>query len=462
MLESQRSSPEIPLFVADSGDALWKSDHIPAPNLPQQQLKGALIAKSLALGGIDAMTPGEGDLALGVDWYLHLVKTEGLPVISANLRCGGEAPFPATRVVDRGGVKLGFTAVIAPDLVPAGCEASDPTEAVKAAVTALGPVDVLVVLTHLGRNDDEPLAQAVPEIDLIVSGHNRVLNDSARALPGDALQLAGGSRGRQVGVATVQLIPGASGFEASTAVDDLKERLERAEKRLKDLDKRQAAASGPLAERLEAQRKNYEAEVTRLNVELDRAREAVKAPHHKLANSVVTLGTDVADEPRARALLDETKAAITALESQAAVEVAASGGREGSMFIGALSCQGCHPAEFNQWASTPHAMAWATLVSADRAMDRECFSCHATGVGDPGGPTAPNDVGDLANVQCEACHGPGRSHAAGPAKGQMLPAPPAHLCTKCHDGIKDEGRFDPEAYMPKVSHGDGKQASQAP
>ena len=444
------------------GVALGYIDHIPAPNVPQQQLKGELIAKSMALGGIDAMTPGEGDLALGVDWYLALVKAQNLPVISANLTCGGVAPFPAMRKVERGGVSLGFTAVIAPELAPSGCEASDPTQAVKAAITALGPVDVVIVLTHLDRGGDEVLATAVPEIDLVVSGHNRLLNDGPKSLAGDALQLGGGSRGRQVGVATVQLMPGATGFEASAAVDDLKARLERAEKRLKDLDKRQAEATGPLAERLEAQRGNYESEIKRLNTEIEQALASVKAPHHKLANQIVSLGTDVADEPKTRALLDETKAAITALESKAAVSVAANGGREDSLFLGAMACQGCHPAEFAQWAGTPHATAWATLQSANRAMDRECFSCHATGVGDPGGPTQPSDVGDLANVQCEACHGPGRTHAAGPAKGQMLPKPPTHLCTGCHDGIKDEGRFDPDAYMPKVSHGQAKSGPETP
>lgn len=454
MLQNQKKNAEIPLFVADTGDALWKSGHIPEATLPQQKVKGELIAAAMALEGMDAMTPGEGDLALGVDWYRELVKAKNLPVISANLRCGGEAPFPATRRVEKGGVTLGFTAVIDPTLAPAGCEASEPVAAVKAAIAELGKVDVVVVLTHLDRGQDEALADAVPEIDLVVTGHNRLLNDGPKALGGDALQLGAGSRGRQVGVATVQLVPGAAGFEASAAVDELNERLERAQKRLKDLEKRQAAATGPLVERLEAQRKNYEAEVTRLEGQLEAAKAQVKAPHHKLSNEIYTLGTDVADEPRTRALLDQAKTAITQLESSAAVALGSTSGREGSQFIGALACQGCHAAEFTQWATTPHSTAWATLQAANRAMDRECFSCHATGVGDPGGPTAPNDVGDLANVQCEACHGPGLSHAAGPAKGQMLPKPPAHLCTKCHDGIKDEGRFDPEAYMPKVAHGE--------
>ena len=454
VLENQKKNADIPLFVADSGDALWKSDRIPDPTLPQQKVKASLILDAMALEGIDAMTPGEGDFALGVDWYMEQVKARSLPVLSANLTCGGQAPFPATRRVERGGVTLGFTAVLDPKLSPTGCEASDPTDAVKRAIGELGKVDVLIVLTHLDRGGDEELADAVSDIDLVVTGHNRLLNGGPKTLPGDALQLGAGSRGRQVGVATVQLIAGASGFAASSQVDEIDERLDRAQKRLADLEKRQASATGPLADRLEAQHKNYQGEVDRLTEQLESAKAELKAPHNKLSNEMYTLGTDVADEPRTRALLDTAKEAITKLESSAAVELAATGGREGSEFLGALSCQGCHPAEFTQWSSTPHATAWATLQSANRAMDRDCFGCHATGVGDPGGPTAPNEVGELANVQCEACHGPGRSHAAGPAKGQMLPRPPAHLCTKCHDGIKDEGRFDPEAYMPKVAHGE--------
>ena len=66
VLENQKKNADIPLFVADSGDALWKSDRIPDPTLPQQKVKASLILDAMALEGMDAMTPGEGDFALVV------------------------------------------------------------------------------------------------------------------------------------------------------------------------------------------------------------------------------------------------------------------------------------------------------------------------------------------------------------------------------------------------------------
>ena len=59
----------------------------------------------------------------------------------------------------------------------------------------------------------------------------------------------------------------------------------------------------------------------------------------------------------------------------------------------------------------------------------------------------------LAHVGCEACHGPGRAHAAAPTQVHPTRSPALETCTSCHDGVRDEGRFDPAAYLARVGHG---------
>ena len=45
-----------------------------------------------------------------------------------------------------------------------------------------------------------------------------------------------------------------------------------------------------------------------------------------------------------------------------------------------------------------------------------------------------------------------KQHVQNPLKGQITASPDVSVCTECHDGVKDEGRFDEEAYFPKVRH----------
>lgn len=438
--------------MVDAGDAFWKSARVPEGTLPQQKVKADLIAGAFAQGGIDAMTLGEGDLSLGVDEVRAIAARYDLPIVLANLECEGGPPFAPARRVERGGVTLGVAGVIDPALAPAGCSAKPAAEALKAAFDGLGAVDVRLVLSHQDKELDRELAEAVPEIDLVVNGHARLTNRAPAALPGDALQLAAGSRGRNVGVATVTLEPGATGFRSGDAALEAKEKLERVEGRLKTVDERLAGADGPLVERLNRQREMYLAEKKRIEAELDAAREARQGPAHNLANELVALDERVADQPAATALLEAAKARLAQVEAGLPAEPQAEAGSR--PYAGSAVCQGCHPGPFAQWSSTPHATAWASLEAQNRHMDRECFSCHATGVGEPGGPSAPAAVGDLKNVGCESCHGPAREHVANPAVAKLVGVPSVELCTGCHDGVKDEGRFEPATYLPQVAHAD--------
>ncbi len=95
-------------------------------------------------------------------------------------------------------------------------------------------------------------------------------------------------------------------------------------------------------------------------------------------------------------------------------------------YVGARTCLTCHREVYAAWSRGPHARS--TLPRAD-AKDPRCVGCHRTGL-------RP----DLATVQCESCHGPGRRYAVdyvmkdaklARALG-LIPSPGEEVCGRCH------------------------------
>ncbi len=102
-------------------------------------------------------------------------------------------------------------------------------------------------------------------------------------------------------------------------------------------------------------------------------------------------------------------------------------------YLGVEVCKQCHEDEYNAWYGTPHARAFRILHWTDETGDPKCLPCHSTGHGSDGGFTAPSDTPELVNVQCEACHGPGRGHLDGMgAKDKITRIPRASVCAGCH------------------------------
>ncbi|MBU0492775.1 MAG: hypothetical protein KKA73_02955 [Chloroflexi bacterium] len=123
-------------------------------------------------------------------------------------------------------------------------------------------------------------------------------------------------------------------------------------------------------------------------------------------------------------------------------------------------CALCHAQQTDKWAETRHASVLQTMLNTDpqKQYGPECLSCHVVGYTDsttvetggfadvarqldwqlpaqtgvPGTYEAlPTELKNLANVQCESCHGPGSAHKGDPAKiGVNLEA---GACNQCHD-----------------------------
>jgi 2',3'-cyclic-nucleotide 2'-phosphodiesterase (5'-nucleotidase family) len=121
-----------------------------------------------------------------------------------------------------------------------------------------------------------------------------------------------------------------------------------------------------------------------------------------------------------------------------------------SPFAGGEKCALCHQEEQAIWQKSGHAHAMATLENKNQQFDNECVKCHVVGFGQ-GGFQSLTNTPQFANVQCESCHGPGKSHAENPQKGYGFIQTPTG-CVQCHTPANSPD-FDFKSYWPKVKHG---------
>lgn len=165
------------------------------------------MLRGMAVMKYDAINLGEKDLAYGRE-YLEKARDEfKLPFVSANVyRYGTDDLFADEFVIKQvGDLKIGIFGVatnvinprmLTPDL---GFEIKEPIAAAKAAVSKLrGQCDVIVALSHLGLSESKRLAEEVPGIDIVVSGHGYNRSHKPEMVGGTAVMQAG-SKGKYLG-----------------------------------------------------------------------------------------------------------------------------------------------------------------------------------------------------------------------------------------------------------------------
>jgi len=139
-------------------------------------------------------------------------------------------------------------------------------------------------------------------------------------------------------------------------------------------------------------------------------------------------------------------------------------------YVGDSKCKKCHMKQHKSWQKSKKAEALETLKpgnaaeiktkhgldpNKDYSTDEKCVKCHVTGFGAPGGyafydasdEKAAKEMGKLANVGCEMCHGPGSKYIEVHEEIQKSKRTYTHeemyaagltkidesTCTKCHN-----------------------------
>lgn len=197
---------DVPHVVLDAGDCI-KAGNLGA-SIGQERIWA--VMRSV---GYDAITVGNRETHPLLSVVRGKLAGAPCPILSANqvAKSGTpDLPFTSHILVERAGLTIGIIGVTIP-MVTRRSKMSiawdtvfePPIDTVKNLVQTLRQhVDVLVALTHIGIADDRALATAVPELDIIVSGHSHRLHTEPEVVNGIPI-LQAGSFGRFAGVATL-------------------------------------------------------------------------------------------------------------------------------------------------------------------------------------------------------------------------------------------------------------------
>jgi len=106
-------------------------------------------------------------------------------------------------------------------------------------------------------------------------------------------------------------------------------------------------------------------------------------------------------------------------------------------YVGTLACKECHPEEYDNFMT--YAKKSVSFQSIERQMRhltpdeiRQCYPCHTTGYGQPGGFTSIEETPHLKNAGCEVCHGPGKEHVRTGDPAAVIGSMSKKDCEVCH------------------------------
>lgn len=120
--------------------------------------------------------------------------------------------------------------------------------------------------------------------------------------------------------------------------------------------------------------------------------------------------------------------------------ISSTGGSEADVqirFVGSLACRECHPEEYENFMT--YAKKSSSFQSIEKQMKhltpdeiKQCYPCHTTGYGQPGGFISLEETPLLKNAGCEVCHGPGSEHARTADPATIIGNLSKKDCEVCH------------------------------
>lgn len=396
--ETFKTSPSVWVDTGDWADTLT----------PDGMVKTRTLIAAMSEMGYVASNVSERELASGYDSFLALRKQCKFPLVSANLVFQSTSkpivdPYTIVTLDPKKykALKKPLRLAIAgltrfnPSFMKSAppndnVVVANPADELKRYITDMKKKsDQVIVLAMMSRDDVRLLAREVPGIDMIVGGFAG-LTTAVEEKEGATSLFFVGNQGKYLGELRMFQEGGLTQIKTSLHYLNMA-----------------YPEDGPMQERVQGAL----AEINNLG----------RAAAVQLANP--------------------------AAGSAAAVPVSAD---EGKTFLGAETCKTCHSADYALWVSSGHAHAMQTLVNSKADFNPECVGCHVVGFKKKGGFADNTTTPTMANVQCEACHGPGARHLQNPAAPYGKAGKPS--CMPCHTH-ENSPSFDFEVYWPRIRHG---------
>jgi 2',3'-cyclic-nucleotide 2'-phosphodiesterase (5'-nucleotidase family) len=373
------------------GDALVvdAGDWAPDAGRPAEEPKLGFLLEMMGLMGYDAIGVGERELSFGLARFQAMAQKSKVPVIAANLidKKSGKPAFKPSVVVKKGGIKVGVFALVGPKITLPGRTA-----------------DSLVIEDPIA-SAQEMVAQLRKQADVVV-----LLAHLGRTEGEDlAAQVPG------IDVVVLAHHPGfvAEGRRVNDAI---------------------TVASGEQGQNIG---------LTLVTVEDKKVANLESAtkilmPEVGERGDIAKLTKEFEDKVNAEAKKKQQTEAVTSLVPKPGED----------QYVGSETCMGCHADQAEQWKTTQHAHAFATLERVQKDATPECVQCHVVGFGRPGGYANAQTHAKLKNVGCETCHGYGTRHDMFAKEGGKVAEA---VCVTCHTPANDPG-WNYAAKLPRVSH----------
>jgi len=205
-VRAENERKDVPTLVLDAGDIYMGT-------VEGNLTRGSAVVRLMNRAGYDASAVGNHEFDYGFFNFYQLTREADFPFLSANIfrKESGQLPefIQPYLVREYDGLKVGIIGVTVnetPKLTAAANVGQvffgKPADSIRPYVRLLRRegADLLVVLSHLGLEEDRKLAEAVDEIDLIIGGHSHdLLTKPIRAGPRPTLIVQAGSYGRFAG-----------------------------------------------------------------------------------------------------------------------------------------------------------------------------------------------------------------------------------------------------------------------
>jgi len=199
--EAVESVGDVPFLLLDAGDAVKAGNLGVTPG-------GEPVFETMNALGYAAMTVGNRETHPSRSVFAAKIGGANFPVLCANVRPrrGGDLPVVPSVEFERAGLRIGVFGVTVPMVTERSAARvawdmvfDDPVRVASDCVSMLrSRCDVLLALTHVGHAVDRRIAESVPGIDAIVSGHSHLVFEEPVRVAGTPI-LQAGSHGKYLG-----------------------------------------------------------------------------------------------------------------------------------------------------------------------------------------------------------------------------------------------------------------------
>ncbi len=144
--------------------------------------RGKAALELLEYAGYDAYTIGNNELFCGVDITRYMASATKLPMISSNLYGLDQQALEEVKksvIINKQGLRILIIGA-SPDLGPfnklSGFTITDYMTAIAQELNSnRGQYDISILLSHLGMEKDQKIAEQLDDIDIIIGGHAHIL-----------------------------------------------------------------------------------------------------------------------------------------------------------------------------------------------------------------------------------------------------------------------------------------------